>query len=224
MPELMISLSADVWVAIQITPAYVPLTGTFDTSIEKVVEIKANKEEPLTLKIVSNSIEDKAAVELKAVQKDKQYELIFKNKVQTAQVYNGEIKLTTNYKEKPEIVIPVRGNIMAYVKVRPDSLNFGRFSESRVQELSKAKNSSAQRPVMVVANIGEDLEVKKVEVEKSTFKIESKVVTPGRMVQILVEPIFLKMKPGKNEDMLKIYTNKKGCEIMEVPLLFEQVK
>lgn len=201
-----------------------PLTGTFDSKLEKVIVVTANKTDPLSLKIASNSIEDKLSVELKEVQKGKQYELTFKNKTKTPQLYNGEIKLTTNYKEKPEIIVPVRGNIMTYVNVSPNPVNFGKFPGARVKELLNKGNANMKRPVMVVSNVGDDLEIKKVEVKKSFFKVESHFVTPGRLFQVTVEPIFQRLKPGINEDLLKIYTNKKGSEVVEVPIILELVK
>ena len=74
---------------------------------------------------------------------------------------------------------------------------------------------------MVVLNKGNDLKVSKVELEKSLFKAELKPIQQGRMVQILVEPILEKLQKGLNEDRLKIYTNQKGYEVLEVTVSFE---
>jgi len=143
-----------------------------------------------------------------------------KNKVEGEATYAGQVKLTTNYPEKPELMIRVSGNVRGPLEVRPKVLSFGRMSEERLQQLKENKRF-LRRPVTVVLNKGNDLKVNKVELEKSLFKAVPKPMRQGRMVQILVEPVLEKLEKGLNADRLKIFTNQKDYEVVEVPIRFE---
>jgi hypothetical protein len=74
---------------------------------------------------------------------------------------------------------------------------------------------------MVILNKGNDLTVSKVALDKALFKAVPQPIRQGRMVQIQVEPILEKLQQGLNEDRLKIYTNQKDSEVLEVPIRFE---
>ncbi|NVL89631.1 MAG: hypothetical protein HWN69_01360, partial [Desulfobacterales bacterium] len=95
--------------------------------------------------------------------------------------------------------------------------NFGRMSEERLGQLKK-NSRTMTRSVTVLLNKGNDLKIKKIELEKSLFRVKTKHAKPGRMVQILVEPVLEKLGKGVNQDRLKIYTNQKGREVLEVPI------
>jgi hypothetical protein len=170
--------------------------------------------------LVSVSIPDKVEVQLKETEKGRSYELKVKNKVPTQGTYIGQVKLTTNYQEKSEIVIRVSGNIRPPLEVRPQALSFGRMSETRVEQLKK-NGRSMTRSITVLLNKGNDLKIEKVESDKSLFKVVTKEVKPGRMVQLLVEPILGKLKTGQNADQLKIHTNQKQAQLLVVPISFE---
>ena len=219
-PQMIIGMKGMIWTPIQLKPRYVHLKGTVGDEIEQVLHIRGEKKEPLTLKLASVSIPTKVAVELKEVDKGRSYQLKVKNKVAGAVTYGGELKLTTNYPEKPELVIRISGNVRAPIEARPKVLNFGRLSEERVQQAT-TKGRFMKRPVMVILNKGKDLKVNKVELEKALFNVAMKEMSRGRTVQLLVEPISEKLKKGQNVDTLKIYTNQKECEILEVPIRIE---
>ena len=99
-------------------------------------------------------------------------------------------------------------------------MSFGRISEERLQQL-KTNNRFLKRLITVVLNKGNDLEIAKVELEGSLFSAVPNAVRQGRMVQILVEPILDKLQKGLNEDHLRIYTNQKDREVLEVALSLE---
>jgi hypothetical protein len=65
------------------------------------------------------------------------------------------------------------------------------------------------------------LKIEKAELEKSLFKVVIKQVQAGRTVQLMVEPILEKVKKGPNSDRLKIYTNQKDHQMLDVPISFE---
>lgn len=219
-PLVTIGLKGRVWVPIYINPRYVHLRGTVGEEIEKVVDLEGKKKEPLIVKVASVSIPDKVAVELHEIEKGRSYQLKVKNKVKKETRYGGQVKLTTNYPEKPETVIRISGYIRPPLEVRPKILSFGRMSAEQLRRL-KTKRRFIRRPVMVLLNKGNDLKIKKVELEKSLFKVVTKEMQGGRAVRLLVEPILEKLKKGTNADRLKIHTNQKDREVLEVPLRIE---
>jgi len=219
-PSLTIGLKGQVWAPIRITPQYARLNGMLGEKIETIVHLQGNKKEPLEIKLASVSISEKVAVELQELEKKKIYQLKIKNKVNKETRYSGLIKLTTNYSEKPELEIRISGNIRPTVELRPKALNFGRMSEQRLEQLKK-NGRFLKRPIMVLLNKGKDLEIEKVELEKSLFKAVPKKMPRGKMAQIIVEPIFEKLKRGPNQDTLKIYTNQKDHKVLEATIRFE---
>jgi hypothetical protein len=218
--QVIISLKGEVWAPISLNPPYARLTGSVGDKIEQVVHLRGEKKDPLILKLASVSIPDKVEVQLNETEKGRSYELKVKNKVPTQGTYIGQVKLTTNYQEKPEIVIRISGNIRPPLEVRPQALSFGRMSESRVEQLKK-NGRSMTRSITVLLNKGNDLKIEKVESDKSLFKVVTKEVKPGQMVQLLVEPILAKLKTGPNADQLKIHTNQKQAQLLVVPISFE---
>jgi hypothetical protein len=219
-PQLTIGMKGKIWAPVNLNPKYARLVGTLGEEIETVVQLRGEKEEPLTLKVASVSIPDKVAVKLNEVEKGRSYQLKIRNKVDEQTRYSGQVKLTSNYPEKPGIVIRISGDIRPTVEARPKALSFDRVSEERLEQLKK-NGRSMKRPLVVVLNKGNDLKIEKTELEKSLFKVLVKPVQPGRTVLLVVEPILEKVKKGPNTDRLKIYTNQKGCEVVEVSINFE---
>jgi len=219
-PQMTISMKGRIWAPIQINPQRVHLRGAVGDKLEQVVRVQGEKDDPLIVKLVSVSVPDKLAVELRETEKGRGYEVKIQNKVKGEATYAGQVKLTTSYAEKPELVIRVSVNVRGRVEVRPKALNFGRMSEERMEQL-KTNNRFLKRPVMVILNKGNDLKVSKVELEKALFKAVPQPIRQGRMVQIQVEPVLEELQQGLNEDRLKIYTNQKDSEVLEVPIRFE---
>jgi hypothetical protein len=222
-PQITIGLKGKIWTAIQMKPRYAHLKGVLGDPMETVVSLQADKEEPLEIAVVSVSIPEKITVELIEVEKGRSYQVKIKNKVDQQTTYNGLVKLSTNYPEKPELLIRVTGNVRPLLEVRPKVMNLGRMSQSRVDQLGKDAKPF-RRPATVILNKGDNLQIEKLELEKSLFTVISKKLRVGRMVQILVEPNFEKLQKGKNEDLLRVYTNQKGHDVVEIPLTFEIVQ
>jgi len=219
-PRVVIGMKGKVWTPVHIKPYRVYLKGILGEEVEKVVNLHGEKKEPLTVKIASVSIPDKVAVELLEIEKGRRYQLKVKNKITKEDVYRGQVKLTTNYPEKPELVIPILGSIRPPVEVRPKDVNFGRITEHQLLQLKKS-GKPMRRSVIVLLNKGNDLKIKKVEREKSLFNVVTRQIQPGRAVQLVIEPVFEKLKTGTNTDHLRIYTNQKRQESFEIPVRFE---
>ncbi len=218
--QITIGMKGKIWVPIEMNPRYAGLMGIVGDSIEAVVLLRAQKKDPLKLTVTSVSIPEKITVELVEVEKDQSYQVKIKNKVDEQAVYNGQVQLSTNYSEKPQVSIRVNGNIRPVLEVRPTVINLGKMSQERIAQLAKGA-ASFRRPATIVLNRGKDLEIKKLELEKLLFTATFKTVQPGRMVQVVVEPDFEKLAKGKNEDRLRIYTNQQGHEVLEIPLILE---
>jgi hypothetical protein len=93
------------------------------------------------------------------------------------------------------------------------------MSEEEIKNLKGDGN--LKRPVTIFMRKGNDLEIKKVEVEKSLYQVDTKEIIKGRSVQVMVKPILGNLVKGNNLDRLKIYTNQKSREVVEVPIRFE---
>jgi hypothetical protein len=219
-PQVTISLKGSIWVPVKVTPRYVSLKGMENEKIEQILSLRGEKKESLIAKLASVSIPDKVEVELEETEKGRTYQLKVKNKVKGEARYRGNVRLTTNYPEKPEVVIQISGEIKGRLEVRPKILNFGRMSQERLRQL-KNDSRAMTRSITVILNKGNDLKIEKVEMEKSLFRVSTRQVRPGRMTQILVEPVLDKVKKGANQDRLKIFTNQKDREVLEVPIRFD---
>ncbi len=221
--ELTIGMKGKIWVPIDLAPRYANLKGVIGEDVEAVVSLRGRKKEALVMKVASVSIPDKVAVELKESEKGRSYELKVKNKAPEDGRYTGHVKLTTSYPEKPNLTIRIVGRIKPLVEVKPNRLSFGPVSEERLEQLRKTK-SPTKGWVIVALNKGKDLKVNKVETQRCIFKAVIHEKQFGQKVHILVEPILEKIQKGLNEDRLKIYTNQKGHDVLEVPISFEVLK
>jgi hypothetical protein len=216
-PQVTIGMKGKVWVPIEVKPRYVRLRGIVGEDVETVVHLRADKKEPLALALASVSIPEKVEVALEETEKGRTYQLKVKNKVKGEARYAGTLKLTTNYPEKPELIIQIAGDMRGRVELRPKTLNFRRFSLERLKQL-KDRPGGMTRSVSVILNTGSDLKIEKTELDKSLFKASTKAVKSGRVAQIMVEPVLENLKKGANQDRLRIYTNQKGYEVLEVPI------
>jgi hypothetical protein len=93
--------------------------------------------------------------------------------------------------------------------------------EEHLQQL-KTSAASVGRSVDVIFNKGVDLKIDDVDVENSLFRVVNiSEKTPGRIYRIQIQPLWEKLKKGINTDKLKIRTNQKDTELLEVPIVFE---
>lgn len=218
--QIIIGIKGKIWAPIQMTPRYASLKGVMGDPIETVVSLQGEKKDPLKIALVSVSVPEKIAVELIEIEKDRSYQVKIQNKVNEQGTYRGQVTLSTNYPEKPEILIRVNGNIRPVLEVRPKAITFGQMSQERIDQLKK-EAKPFRRPAMIMLNKGNDLHIEKLEVGKSFFTASFKDLQAGRIVQVIVEPNFKNLKKGKNVDRLRVYTNQKSHEVLEIPLTLE---
>jgi hypothetical protein len=104
-------LSAFVKTSIKLSPRYVYLvTGETTETVTKVVNIKAELDKPLKLDPVQFNLAEKVNYTIEEIEKGRAFQVRFTTKPGgTREIYKGYLKLKTNYPEKPEISIHIRG-------------------------------------------------------------------------------------------------------------------
>ena len=112
-PVMTLSLDVFVKVPIFVSSRYVRLEGLPGDKMSKAVDIKAQKEKPLTLKPLSFNLDAKATYRIEEIVPGKEYKVSFANISETAETYLGFLRLKTNYPENPEISIRIRGKFLA---------------------------------------------------------------------------------------------------------------
>jgi len=106
-----LTVKAFVKVPIYLSSPKVNLYGKEDQRITKVVEVRAELDKPLELTPGQFSLADKLTYTIKELEKGRRFEIRFTSVPGPPQTYRGFLKLKTNYPEKPEITLRVKGLI-----------------------------------------------------------------------------------------------------------------
>jgi len=112
MGEATLLIKAFVKVPIYLSSRYVYLYGTEGQSVTRSVEIRAELDKPLTLNAREFNLSENVAYSLEEIEKGRKFLLRFKTIPGAAENYQGLLKLSTNYAEKPELVIRIRGRLV----------------------------------------------------------------------------------------------------------------
>ena len=220
-PKITIVIQGDLWTPILISNERIQLRGMVGEEIQNTVIVRGQKSEPLKLQKGSNPIPEKIAVQLHRQKEDGSYLVAFQNKLEKEGYYLANITFSTNYPDKPEISIQVMGNVMSNLHARPKVVSFGHISASRLKQMLASGERVMTRPVMVYLTKGGDLEIKRVELEKSLFRVTQEELVPGKRYRLVLKPVLEELSKGENKDVLKIYTNQEQTETLEIPVRFE---
>jgi hypothetical protein len=106
-----ITIKARVKNVISINPRAVYFRAQIGQELKRFIDISAQEERPLKLKTDQFNLEKFVSFEIKEMEKGKKFQLVFNLNPSASGNFNGTLKLSTNYPEKPEIVIPIRGII-----------------------------------------------------------------------------------------------------------------
>ena len=87
----------------------VRLSGKTGQQVSTMVEVRALLDKPLKIEVNSFDLEGKVIYEIEEVEGGKVYRIHLKNVPGPAQTYRGHLRLKTNYSERPELIIMVRG-------------------------------------------------------------------------------------------------------------------
>jgi len=104
-----LKISTFVKVPIHVSSRYVYLRALPGQTITKTVTIKAQKDKPLKLEVKHFDLKEEVVYNLEEVEAEKSFQIRFSNVPGPAKTYVGFLRLKTNYSEKPEISIRIRG-------------------------------------------------------------------------------------------------------------------
>ena len=104
-----ISITVFVKVSIRISPKIVYFMGEAGQIITKTINIRSALNKPLSIEPIAFDLDKKVTYQIEPVQSGKNFRIVFTNIPGSAETYRGYLKLRTNYSEKPEITIPIRG-------------------------------------------------------------------------------------------------------------------
>jgi hypothetical protein len=106
-------ITAFVKVPIYISTRYVYLVGQAGQTTTRSVKIRAELDKPLKLEPAHFDLSSKVIFRMEEVEPGKTFLIHFTNIPGTEKIYYGFLKLRTNYPEKPEISIRIRGKFGA---------------------------------------------------------------------------------------------------------------
>jgi hypothetical protein len=109
----MLHITAFVKVPIHISTRYVYLSGQAGQTTTRSVKIRAELDKPLRLEPEHFDLSSKVIFRVEEVDPGKTFLIHFTNIPGKEEIYYGFLKLKTNYPEKPEISIRVRGKFGA---------------------------------------------------------------------------------------------------------------
>lgn len=104
-----LTIRAFVKVPIHLSPRYVYLRGLAGQKITKTVRVRAQGDKPLKLEPSSFDLSTKVTYRIEEVEPGLVFKVHFTTIPGPAETYRGVLKLKTNYPEKPEITIRIRG-------------------------------------------------------------------------------------------------------------------
>jgi hypothetical protein len=97
---------------IALSSKFVELDGAEGQYVSQSVDITAGLEKPLSLEPSDFNLSEKVEYSIAVVEEGKKYRITFKNINGSADRFRGLLKIKTNYPEKPELTIIVKGTIL----------------------------------------------------------------------------------------------------------------
>ena len=104
-----LSIKALVRPVIQLTESKIYLIGKENQSITKVVEVRAGLDIPLTLTAGQFNLSEKLTYSIIEIEKGRTFQIRFTSIPGIPQTYRGFLKIKTNYRDRPEITIWIKG-------------------------------------------------------------------------------------------------------------------
>jgi len=98
-------------------PTSINFVGTAGQKITKTIIISTKEEKPLKLEETAFSLSEKMNYRIEEVKKGKQFRISFTNIPGAAEVYQGELKLKTNFPEKQILLARSLGKL--YQRPKP---------------------------------------------------------------------------------------------------------
>lgn len=106
-----LDIKAFIKVPIYLSSRYVNFYGKEGQILTRVIEIKAQLDKPLELTPAEFNLSDMITYTLEEIEKGRKFQIRFTSTPGPHQSYRGFLKLRTNYPEKPEITLWIRGRV-----------------------------------------------------------------------------------------------------------------
>ena len=107
-----LGITAFVRPIIKLTTPNIFLIGKEDQSITKVVEVRAELDRPLALTAGQFNLAGKLTYTIMEIEEGRMFQIRFASIPGPPQTYRGFLKVKTNYPEKPEITIWIKGRFL----------------------------------------------------------------------------------------------------------------
>jgi hypothetical protein len=101
---------------IYLSPKSVYLYGNEGQQISRAINVTAGLDRSLELEPVDFNLGRFVKYDIQEMEEGKLFQINFTNRTSKPQVYQGFLKLKTNYPERPEIIIHITGRIRAITK------------------------------------------------------------------------------------------------------------
>lgn len=102
-------MTIHVKVPISLSRRAVRLSGKAGQQVSTTVEVRALLDKPLKIEVDDFDLEGKVTYDVEELDEGRIYRIHLKNVTGVAQTYSGHLRLKTNYRERPELIIMVRG-------------------------------------------------------------------------------------------------------------------
>jgi hypothetical protein len=108
-PVVRIKIEAFIKSLIDLSPRYVLLQGSRGDRITRTVHIRAELDKPLRIEPIQFNLDRWLNYSIKEIEQGKVYQVRFTTIPNSIAYYRGYLRLRTNYPERPEIFIGIRG-------------------------------------------------------------------------------------------------------------------
>ena len=107
-----LGITAFIKPVIQLSPPKIFLKGKEDQSITKVVKVRAGLDRPLALTAGRFNLAGKLTYTITEIEEGRRFQIRFTSIPGPPQTYRGFLKIATNYPEKPELTIWIKGRFL----------------------------------------------------------------------------------------------------------------
>jgi len=101
---------------IYISSRYIYLKGLPEEIVKKTITLRSEEKRPLKLETIHFNLNNKVSYRIEEVEPGRLFLIHFTNIPGPTGIFHGILKLKTNYPEKPEINISIRGKFQKGVK------------------------------------------------------------------------------------------------------------
>ncbi len=109
MPEFELTIKAELISPISVIPKRVYFIGKKEEILKTEVEIKANMDKPLILRVVDFDLGEEISYKIKEIKKRRVYKIYLTKYPVKERRIKGVLKIKTNYPEMPFIKLQIRG-------------------------------------------------------------------------------------------------------------------